>query len=273
VTESMQADRNQGFAPEATEATGEAATLRVEQRVAHLMLNRPDAANGFTMQMVEDLYNHVGSVAADPDIAVLVLSGSGRRFCVGGDLPGIDEAPDRSAYIHDVVTVAHGLARRLYALDKPVVAAVHGAVAGAGVSLTLLSDIVVAERATKFATAYTSVGLTPDLGLSFLLPRAVGMGRALNLTIGGPSFSADDAHQWGLVTYVVDDHPLHEAQAIARRLAEGPYQALGSARRLLRKSMADGFDAHLDAEAASIVSAVGRPEASRLINDAVRRAK
>jgi 2-(1,2-epoxy-1,2-dihydrophenyl)acetyl-CoA isomerase len=267
----MRTHAGEGLVPADVEAVARSSTMRIEEGVALVELNRPDAANTLNPQMCAELSELVDVVAADPEVAVLVLSGAGKRFCAGGDLNEINSAPDRTIYIHDMVTLANGLARRLHALDKPVVAAVHGAVAGAGLSLALLADIVIAERATKFVSAYTSVGLTPDLGQSFWLPRVVGMRRALHLTLEGSVIAAEEAHQWGIVSRVVDGDPLPEARAVARTLAKGSPQARGRARRLLRMSMADGFEAHLDAEAASIVAAVATPEAGRLIEDAARR--
>ncbi|MFD7011738.1 enoyl-CoA hydratase/isomerase family protein [Rhodococcus jostii] len=267
----MRTHASEGLASGDVETVGPSSTMRIEERVAYVQLDRPYAANTLTLQLCTELSDYVDVVAANPEVAVLVLSGAGKRFCAGGDLNEIDSAPDRRTYIHDMVTSAHGLARRLHALGKPIIASVHGAAAGAGLSLALLSDIVIAERATKFASAYSTVGLTPDLGQSFWLPRVVGMGRAQHLTLEGSVFSAEEAHRWGLVSRVVDGDPLVEAREVARTLAQGPFQARGDARRLLRMSMAEGFEAHLDAEAASIVAAVARPEAGRLIEDAARR--
>lgn len=240
-----------------------AVDLHVENGVAHLTLNSPHSANALTVPMCESLITHVESIATNPDVSVVLLSGAGERFCAGGDLNFIAGAPNRSVYIGEMVEVAHRLALQLYELDKPVIAAVQGAAAGAGFSLALLADLVIAEKGAKFVTAYTSIGLTPDLGQSWLLPRAVGSGRALEMMLPRSSVSAEQAMEWGIVSRVVDDARV-TARETALSLAEGPAGAYGGARRLIRQSF-DGFAAHLDLEAESIVSFVAKEEASNLI--------
>ncbi len=241
-----------------------AVDLHVENGVAHLTLNSPHSANALNVQMCESLITHVESIATDPDVSVVLLSGAGAWFCAGGDLNPIAQAPNRRAYIRGMVEVAHRLARLLYQLDKPIVAAVQGAAAGAGLSLALLADLIVAEKGAKFVTAYTSIGLTPDLGQSWLLPRAVGSGRALEMMMTRSSLSAEEALEWGIVSRVVDDARA-TAREMALLLADGPAGAYGGTRRLIRQSFGDGFSAHLDREADSIVSFVDRDEARNLI--------
>lgn len=244
--------------------------LRLESGVAHLTLNRPSAANALTLEMVERLASHVESFDRDEEVAAVLLTGAGDRFCVGGDVHAIAAASDRAAYIKELVQVANRLARGLFGLGKPVVAAVHGAAAGGGLSLALLADILVAEESTIFRTAYTAIGITPDLGQSWLLPRIVGWGRALDLTLNGSSWSADQAHQWGMVSRIAVD-----ARATARenalRFATGPAKAYGGSRRLLRQSFEAGFSEHLEREAESIVAHVGGDEAGELITRAAER--
>ena len=245
-------------------------TCRVEGNVAHLTLNRPGSANALTLQMVNLLVEHIESIATDENVAVVLLTGSGKRFSVGGDLREIAHASDRRAYIRELVHVAHRLARRLFALEKPIIAGVHGAAAGGGLSLALLADVLIAEKSTTFHTAYTAVGITPDLGQSWLLPRIIGWGRALDLTLNGSSVSADEAREWGMVSRVVEDARA-TARETALRFANGPAKAYGGSRRLLRQSFEDGFSAHLDREADSIVLRVGGEEAGELIAHAAER--
>lgn len=244
--------------------------LRLESGVAHLMLNRPAAGNALTLEMCELLVAHVESFARDEKVAAVLLSGAGDRFCVGGDVHAIAQAPDRAALIREIVHVANRLARGLFALGKPVVAAVHGAAAGGGLSLALLADILVAEEHTTFHTAYTAIGVTPDLGQSWLLPRIVGWGRALDLTLNGSGWSAEQAHEWGMVSRVAVDARA-TARETALRFANGPAKAYGGSRRLLRQSFEDGFSAHLEREAESIVAHVGGDEAGDLIMRAAER--
>ncbi|MEO6885159.1 MAG: enoyl-CoA hydratase-related protein [Jatrophihabitantaceae bacterium] len=151
-------------------------------------------------------------------------------------------------------------------LDKPVVAAVQGAVAGAGLSFVLNSDIVVAARSTKFVLAYAGIGLTPDCGVSYLLPRAIGQQRALEFALTGRVLTADEALSWGLITEVADDDAyLGRGQEIAARLASESMFALGQAKRLIRQSWATSREQNALDEASTISRAVLTAEATARI--------
>jgi 2-(1,2-epoxy-1,2-dihydrophenyl)acetyl-CoA isomerase len=142
-------------------------------------------------------------------------------------------------------------------LDKPVVAAVHGAVAGAGLAVLLNADLVVAARSTKFLMAYAGIGLTPDCGVSYLLPRAVGQQRALELALTGRVLTAERAHAWGLITEVVDDDQLAQrGEALADQLAGEPTFALGQAKRLIRESWTRSRPDSAEDESGTIARAV-----------------
>lgn len=145
----------------------------------------------------------------------------------------------------------------------PVVAGIHGAVAGAGLAVMLSADIIVAARSTKFAMAYAGIGLTPDCGVSTLLPRAIGSHRALEFVVAGRVIDASDALDWGLVTEVVDDYPVPDRVAdIAARIASGAFHALGQARRLIRAGLGRSLEQTVLDEARTIAAAVGTPEAN-----------
>lgn len=242
--------------------------VRVEDGIGHVELNRPDASNAMDMPLTTGLRDALRRVAADDEVRVVLLTGRGRLFCAGGDLPAMTAAPDREAFLRELADALHEGVRVLDELDKPVVTGVQGAAAGAGFSLVLGSDLVVAGESASLVTAYAGVGLTPDGGQSWLLPRAVGLARALDLTLTSRRVGASEAHAWGIVTRVVPDEEVHEqARALARRLADGPAAALGRARRLLRDGAATAdLSAHLDAEAASIAAASAHPDSVRLID-------
>jgi 2-(1,2-epoxy-1,2-dihydrophenyl)acetyl-CoA isomerase len=205
----------------------------VHEGVGHITLNRPDRANAFDLETATTLAAVVERVGHDPQVRSVVLSGTGPRFCAGGDVASFAAASDQSAYIHRLAIELDKAFHALSALDKPVAAAVHGAVAGAGLALMLTCDIVVAEPQTRFLFAYPGIGLTPDCGLSYLLPRAIGQQRALSFALLGIAASAEDAAGWGLVTEVADD-PQGRAFEVARAWANGPAGAFGQVRRLLR---------------------------------------
>lgn len=240
--------------------------LQLRKGVAHLTLDAPDSGNALSLALALDLRRALEAIAGDDGARAVLLRGRGRMFCAGGDLRSMHAAENRSSFVHTLALAAHDAVRALATLQKPVVAAVHGSAAGAGLSLALLADIVLADPGSSFLTAYTSVGLTPDCGQSWLLPRAIGAQRALGLTLMPRPVSAEEAHALGIVSRVVAENELmEEATAVAERLAAGPAHALGEARALLRAAALEGFDAHLDLEAATIARMAASDESASLI--------
>jgi len=181
----------------------------VRDNVAHITLNRPDAATSINEAMGKDLMHAVLRCDEDPEIRAVLISGAGKIFSGGGDLRDFSAKGDQLPYyVKEVTTYFHAAMSRMTRMDAPVVAAVHGAVAGAGMSIAIACDIVVAAEATRFMVAYTRAGLTPDGSATYFLPRIVGLKRALELTLTNRMFSAQEALQWGLVTRVVPDNEL-----------------------------------------------------------------
>lgn len=209
-------------------------TYDLADGVAHVELNRPDAANALDLPLARALREAIDRVGADDDVRAVLVTGAGKRFCAGGDVSSFAAATDPATYLFELATEADGAMQALGGLTKPVVAAVQGAVAGAGVALMLSCDLVVADRDAKFVFAYPGVGLTPDCGVSYLLPRAVGQQRALAFALGGQALSAEEALSWGLITEVADASAVR-AREWAATLGAGPGRALGQARRLLRE--------------------------------------
>jgi 2-(1,2-epoxy-1,2-dihydrophenyl)acetyl-CoA isomerase len=204
---------------------------RLDQ-VAHVTLNRPDRLNALNLQMIEDLRAAAAAIDGDPSVRAVLLTGAGRGFCSGADLMGEDliQDPKRSAgenigrrlrdHFNPMVTAWHDL-------RVPVVVAVNGVAAGAGVSLALIGDIVLAAQTATFLQLFApKLGLMPDLGSTFFLPRIVGTARAKGMTMLGDALSAADAERWGLIWACVEDQALLEqGAAVARRLAAGPTQS------------------------------------------------
>lgn len=251
--------------------TDDLVRLNVADGIATVELNRPEAANALDLPLAERLAEVVEQLEA-PEVRVVLLTGAGKRFCAGGDVRSFVAAEDQPAYLEQLASKADRVLQRLGELGKPVVAAVQGAVAGAGLAIMLTGDLVVAARGTKFVTAYAGIGLTPDCGLSWLLPRAVGQQRALELMLTGRTLTAAQAHDWGLVTEVVDDAAvLDRARELAQSLAAGPAFALGQARRLVRSSYSVSRAAAGSDEARTIARAVRTEDAQRLIGAFVSR--
>jgi 2-(1,2-epoxy-1,2-dihydrophenyl)acetyl-CoA isomerase len=224
--------------------------------VAWLTLNRPGAANTIDAPMAAAFRRAVAELNADASVRALVISGAGKMFCAGGDLQRFAaEAGDAAEYVKRLVDDFHGALKLLEDFRAPVITAVHGAAAGAGMGLALTADIVVAAESSRFVMAYTRAGLTPDGGTSWVLPHLVGLRRALELTMLNRAIEAKEALSFGLITEIAADADVAaRARAIAEELAAGPTKAYVSARRLLRYAHANDYAGHLDAEAAAIES-------------------
>jgi 2-(1,2-epoxy-1,2-dihydrophenyl)acetyl-CoA isomerase len=209
-------------------------TLLFERRdaIAYVALNRPDKLNALNLKLITDLRTAAAAIDRDPGIRAVVLTGSGRAFCAGADIMGDDLLGDRERSRGE--NIGAGLREHFnpmvdawYGLRVPVVTAVNGVAAGAGVSLALVGDIVLAARSATFLQLFASkLGLMPDLGSTFHLPRLVGTARAKGLALLGDALTAAEAASWGLIWACVDDAALPaQAESIARRFATGPTQA------------------------------------------------
>ncbi len=223
----------------------------LETGVLTITLNRPDRLNSFNPEMHQQLRRALERAAEEAEVRAVLLTGAGRAFCAGQDLSERNVAPG-AAPIDLAISLGsyyNPLVRRLRALPKPVVCAVNGVAAGAGANLALACDLVIAARSASFVQAFSKIGLVPDSGGTFFLPRLVGTARAMGLALLGEKLSADDASSWGLIWKVVDDGALAaEALAIARQLAAGPTKAYGLLKKAMHASAGNSLDAQLDLE-------------------------
>ncbi|MEZ5530842.1 MAG: enoyl-CoA hydratase-related protein [Steroidobacteraceae bacterium] len=212
----------------------ETVLVEVSDHVAVVTLNRPDTANTLDLAMGRDLLAAALRCEADPAVRAVVLTGAGKAFCFGGDLRGmIAGGMPAEPYLKELTTHLHAAVARFMRMDAPVVAAVNGTAAGAGVGLVAMADLAILAEGAKISLAYTGVGLTPDGGTSFLLPRTVGAKRAMELILTNRALSAAEALDWGLVNQVVPDAEVFtRARELARKLAAGPRGAFGKAKRL-----------------------------------------
>ena len=219
--------------------------------VADIALNRSKKLNAFDGAMHEEFYAALEDAAADDEVRCVVLRGEGRGFSAGADLAGILEGsggdPDLGEYLRNTYS---RLVKRMVSMEKPIVASLHGPVYGAGVGIALACDLRVAAESTKFSVAFIKIGLMPDAGVSFFLPRVVGIGRALQMSMLGDPVEADEALRIGLVNKVVPDEKLsEETAALASRLAAMPTAALGRTKRALYASFEDDLETVLEREA------------------------
>src|SRR5881396_618845 len=219
--------------------------------VLTITLNRPEKLNAFNPEMHSLLRQAIERAAGEADIRAVLLTGSGRGFCAGQDLAERDVSPG-AAPIDLSVSIGsyyNPLVRRLRELPKPVVCAVNGVAAGAGVNVALACDLVLAARSASFVQSFARLGLVPDSGGTFFLPRLVGTARAMGLALLGEKLSAEDAAQWGLIWKVVDDAQLlQEALSISRNFSEGPTKGYGLIKKAFTMSASNALDAQLDLE-------------------------
>jgi len=243
-------------------------TLIVERAgpVATLTLNRPESLNVLDDTMIDGLVAATSSLATDDSLRVVIVRGAGKHFMAGGDIRAfareLDRTPaERTAYFDVLIGRVHTMIETLHRLPMPVIAQVHGAVAGFGLSLMNACDLVVAADNTYFASAYKSIATTPDGGGTWSLPRLVGLRRALEIMLVGDRFDAQQALAWGLVNRVVPAGEIDAAvQALARSLAAGPALAIRNTRRLLRESQGRSLGDQLTAEAASFGACAATPD-------------
>jgi 2-(1,2-epoxy-1,2-dihydrophenyl)acetyl-CoA isomerase len=218
-----------------------APAVQVETRgtVALVTLNRPESGNALNLQVAMDLLAAAMTCARNAAVRAVVLSGAGRDFCFGGDLRAFGtRAPGGDDYIRELTTYLHAAISQFVRMDAPVIAAVNGIAAGAGVGLVAMADLAVCGRSSKFNLAYTQAGLTPDAGTTFLLPRMLGLKRTMELLLLNRSLPAEEALAWGLVNEVVaDEQLLPRALETAEKLAHGPSGAFGATKRLIAHSI------------------------------------
>jgi 2-(1,2-epoxy-1,2-dihydrophenyl)acetyl-CoA isomerase len=213
--------------------------------IARITLNRPDRLNSFTALMHQELAAALDDLG---DARVVILTGSGRGFCAGQDLNDRAVSPGEAVDLGATVEASwNPLIRRLAALPQPVIARVNGVAAGAGANVALACDIVIAGKSAKFIQSFSALGLIPDSGGSWHLPRLVGQARALGLALTGEPLPAETAAEWGLIWKAVDDNFLDvEVDAVACRLAALPPLGLAAIKRIIRTSWSRTLDEELD---------------------------
>ena len=219
----------------------------LRDRVARITLNRPERLNSFNVQMHHELREVLRDELGDA--RVVVLTGAGRGFCAGQDLN--DRAVSADEHPVDLgMTVETGwnpLIRRLTSLPQPVIARVNGVAAGAGANIALACDIAVAARSAKFIQSFSAIGLIPDSGGTWALPRLVGQARAMGLALTGEPLPAEKAEEWGLIWKCVDDEELDtEVDAIAAKLASLPPLGLAAIKKMIRESWSHSLEQELN---------------------------
>lgn len=244
------------------------ADLLVEKSnsIATLTFNRPDARNALSIDMRTDLRDVLAGIEHDDDIRCVVLKGSGEHFMAGGDVKRMVEFIDKPAAeirasftqrIHELHPIMFTMRR----MPKPIIASVAGAAAGAGVSMALASDLVIAADTSFFTLAYVHIGTSPDGSASFNLPRAVGIKKAMEIALLGDRFDAQAAKDMGMINFVVPEADLAaETDKLALRLANGPTRVYGNTKRLLYRSLENEWESQLQLEGETFADCAARAD-------------
>jgi 2-(1,2-epoxy-1,2-dihydrophenyl)acetyl-CoA isomerase len=224
--------------------------FEVRDNVATITLNRPDAANAMNRELTGELADAALRCDVDPAVRAVLITGGGKMFCPGGDVKEFAAQGDNlHAYITEMAAFLHIAVSRLRRMDPLVIAAVNGVAAGAGMSLAIACDIVLAAESARFTMAYTRVGLSPDGSATYFLPRIVGPKRALELALTNRLLSAQEAADWGIVARVVpDDQLLDDARQLGVQLAAGPTAAFGKTKHLLERAWTETLETQMESE-------------------------
>lgn len=231
-----------------------------EGALARLTFNRPASLNAMGFEMGRRWRDLAHETTADASVGAVILDAAGPAFCAGGDVVEMATSGATGADVTAMADVIHDGIRTFVSSDKPIVAAVQGAVAGGGLGLMLTADYIVAGPRAKFVSRYANIGLTPDLSVSTLLPAAIGQTRALRLLLQDETITADTAFDWGLVTEIADD-PGARADEIAAFWLQNATAAFGQAKRLVRTGAGRSFAENLDDEARTIGAAFDTDQA------------
>lgn len=223
----------------------------IESGVASLTLNRPDRLNSFTAEMHEEVQEAFSQIDSDKTVRCMLLTGAGRGFCAGQDLsdravaPG-EEGIDLGASVDKYY---NPLIRKINSIPIPVICAVNGVAAGAGANIAIACDVVLAAKSAKFIESFANIGLIPDSGGTYHLPRLLGQARALGMALTGDPLSAQKAEEWGLIwKSVADEELMNEASKLASKFANGPTQGLAQIKSLIRSSWTRDIVAQTDLE-------------------------
>ncbi len=270
-----------GTMPNEIISPNECVLVETQNAVCRITFNRPQSLNALSPDLVGALDHIINSVRDRDDIRCLVVQGAGEHFMAGGDVKSfkamLEDEPDVTARRHEFERLLHAVHEVIFkmrGLRQPVVAVVNGAVAGAGVSLMLACDLVIASENAFFTLAYCHLGVSPDGGSTFHLPRIVGMKRAFEIALLGDRFDAKTAEKWGLVNWVFPaDQFDGEADKIISRLADGPTQAHGHAKALLNASFSNSMEQQLANEISCFVDCTSNADFSEGVTAFVEKRK
>lgn len=234
-------------------------TLNVEitENIAHIILNRPERLNSFDMKLGEELYDVLHDINTKSEIRAVVIKGTGKGFCGGGDVKEMHMADDKPQFLRDLTKAIHKCVIEMRNMEKPVIAAINGAAFGAGLSLALACDIIIAVKDAKFGTAFIGIGLAPGCGTQFFT-KITGYQKACEYILTSKTFTAEEAKQLGLVNIVVDSKDLDsKVEEFILKFKKLPPIAVGKAKMLINKSLDNDMISHLELESITASKSAG----------------
>lgn len=247
--------------------------LTIKDEIATITLNRPERLNSFDMQLGHELYDVLHNVSTNPDILVVILRGTGKGFCGGGDVKEMHAASDKSRFLRDLTRAIHRCVIEIRTMEKPVIAAVNGAAFGAGLSLALACDMIIAVKQAKLSSAFIGIGLAPGCGTQFMT-KTIGYQRACEYIFTAKTFTAEEGHQLGLINRVVDpdafDVTVEELSSMFKTL---PPIAIGKAKMLVNKSLQNDMISHLELESKTAALSAGTEDFSEGVAAFVEKRK
>ena len=239
----------------------------VKNSIARITLNRPEANNSINLELARDLMYAAMSCSEDTTVRAVIITGAGKVFCPGGDVKTFaSQGKNLPYYLRDVTTHLHAAVSKLARLDSPVIAAVNGVAAGAGMGLVCASDFALAAESARFTMAYTRIGLAPDGGSTYYLTRLVGFRKALDLILTNRQLSAKEALEMGIVNQVVPDSDLvKQAEALATQIASGATRAYGASKRLIHSAWTETLETQMEMESQALCSLAHTKDAQEAI--------
>ena len=227
----------------------ESILLKIENKVAYITLNRPEVFNSFNREMAFLLQDTLGACEKDKDVRAIVLTGNGKAFCAGQDLKEVTDRKLNPGFKKILDEHYNPIIKRIRSIKKPVIAAVNGVAAGAGANIALACDIVVAHEHVNFIQAFSLIGLIPDSGGTFFLPRLIGFQKAMAMAMLGDKIAAEEAEKMGMIYKVIPSESFdEEVEKLALKLASMPTKALGMIKELFNKSMTNTLEEQLALE-------------------------
>ncbi len=249
--------------------------LEIDKGIAILTLNRPENYNALSLELAGELLEAVLECDENNSVRVLIITGAGKAFCAGGDVKEFHQnLENTSLYLKKLTSQLHKSIAKICRMPKPIIAAVNGVAAGGGFSLSLACDLTVAAESAKFVTAYTDIAASPDLGMTYFLPRILGNKKAFELALVKKQLTAPEAKEWGLVNQVVPDGELKDVcKELALRLLNSSSLGIGATKKLLQLSLSQTLESQMENESELIAQAGNTPDFKEGVTAFIERRK